>query len=94
MDEKQAKRSGLISGNTDRSGGFPSPVTSRKRTVTGGWQRIRLPRTSAVLRVKLRRGTGGVELYLTGDANDYVGKESMAGGLRRYVLGWLSLPQP
>lgn len=36
---------------------------------------------------------GGVELYLTGDANDYVGK-GMAGGLLAASSGGFCLPQP
>ena len=82
VDEKQSKTFWFDIRNTDRSVGASSPVTSRKRTVTRVWRRIRLPRTSAVPRVRASAcGTQAELSYtLTGDANDYVGK-GMAGGL-------------
>jgi hypothetical protein len=47
----RAKRSGLISA-TPTVPVPRSPATSRRRTATRGWQPIRLPRTSAVPRVR------------------------------------------
>jgi glutamate synthase (NADPH/NADH) large chain len=81
VDDKQSKTFWFDIRNTDRSVGASSPATSRRRTVTRGWQRIRLPHFSGTAGQSFGVwNAGGVELYLTGDANDYVGK-GMAGGL-------------
>lgn len=77
----RAKRSGLISATPTVPWVRPSPVTSRKRTA------IRAASDPITAHFSGTAGqsfgvwnAGGVELYLTGDANDYVGK-GMAGGL-------------
>lgn len=78
----RAKPSGSISATPTVLSARRFQAISPRRTAIRGWLPILSKRTSTALPGQSFGvwNAGGVELYLTGDANDYVGK-GMAGGL-------------